>query len=983
MAASPRARPDWPVLLAAVLLCSFTGGAAAQGAASSATAPGAEASLWQGLLQTDLAFVRDTLQTRHIYAIHPGGAEWQGVFDPALARAEAASAAVTNFAGYRAVLSRFISEFVDPHLRLVFNLQPARPRWPGVALRSVNGRYLVAASRVAGITAGAEVTACDGRPVDDWLDELAMLEIGIPGLEATRSWLAPRLLVDVGNPFWTLPQACTIAGQERRLDWTTIATEAWAAVAAPAAAPELAPGLSILEGRAAWIRLPSMTPRSQAQADSYHDVIRRAPGLRDHDVVVFDVRGNGGGSYNWFMAMLRALYGADFASYYARERLRITPVFVADTYRPGSGASADPFATPPDEDLNRVIDDVRPRALPGGATVTVVGASDDRRRVRPQSQPPPNPVKARVYVLTDGGCGSSCLSFVDELRQFPGVQQIGAATSADRRSGTPLPHALPSGLGTLIVPSMVRENRARGENEPWLPTLRFAGDVSDTAAVQRWVLEQLAPAGATGTSASAIAAPVVTRHQGVFGGRRVSYDAVYEEAQIADSKGVPAAIMSSFSYIERSAKTETARPVLFIFNGGPGSASIWNHLGGLGPRRVRFDDPARPPTTAPFGLEANPYSLLDAADLVFIDPVLTGFSRLLPGGSPEEFLGTTQDARAFAEFIGQWLTRHGRWNSPKLIVGASYGTTRAIALASALMGGVFPPQGSLGAINLNGLVILGPALGGGGPPFAGNDRPAISELPTMAATAWYHGRLPASVTSVEAAIEAAHSFARSEYLAALDAGHLLDAATRERLANRLAELTGVPADAWLAANLRLGSAAFRARLLQDNGLEVGAYDARFTLPAGAGGGDPVVDEASMGQYTPGFVAAFNHMLSSELGLRPNARYVPIEWSKVNFRWDFGAGPGIPVARNDATALARVMRRNPALQVFVGAGYYDFATTLGAAEYALAHAPIPRERLQFKGYPSGHIPFLGEDSARTLATDLRNFLRSATRQAAAP
>jgi hypothetical protein len=193
----------------------------------------------------------------------------------------------------------------------------------------------------------------------------------------------------------------------------------------------------------------------------------------------------------------------------------------------------------------------------------------------------------------------------------------------------------------------------------------------------------------------------------------------------------------------------------------------------------------------------------------------------------------------------------------------------------------------------------------------------------------------------------------------------------------------VPADAWLAANLRLGSAAFRARLLQDNGLEVGAYDARFTLPAGAGGGDPVVDEASMGQYTPGFVAAFNHMLSSELGLRPNARYVPIEWSKVNFRWDFGAGPGIPVARNDATALARVMRRNPALQVFVGAGYYDFATTLGAAEYALAHAPIPRERLQFKGYPSGHIPFLGEDSARTLATDLRNFLRSATRQAAAP
>lgn len=470
------------------------------------------------------------------------------------------------------------------------------------------------------------------------------------------------------------------------------------------------------------------------------------------------------------------------------------------------------------------------------------------------------------------------------------------------------------------------------------------------------------------------AAPIVTRHSGSFGGRRIAYDALVEETIVPNARGVPSAILSSFAYVERRAKPDTARPVLFAFNGGPGSASLWMHLGYLGPRRVDFPDPVHPPTVAPFRLVDNPHSPLDVADVVLIDPPLTGFSRMLPGAKPEEFFSVGTDARAFADFIRQWLTRHGRWNSPKYVIGESYGTVRAIALAGALAGGVFPPNGSLGAINLNGIAILGPAFGVGGGRLEGNDRGSLSDLPTMAATAWYHGRLGTQDQPLETAVDAARAFARDDYLKALNAGYLLEVPERERIAARLAALTGLPAPAWLAANLRLPMPAFQAQLLGAQGKTVGAYDGRYVLPSKAAGNDPVVDDPAMGQYTPGFVGAMNDYVATELGLHASERYVPIAWTDVNFKWDYGAGPGVQQPRNDATDLAIAMRRNPQLRVFVGVGYYDLVTTLGAAEYALAHSAMARDRLALKAYPSGHMPYLGEDSATALASDLRAFLR---------
>jgi carboxypeptidase C (cathepsin A) len=250
----------------------------------------------------------------------------------------------------------------------------------------------------------------------------------------------------------------------------------------------------------------------------------------------------------------------------------------------------------------------------------------------------------------------------------------------------------------------------------------------------------------------------------------------------------------------------------------------------------------------------------------------------------------------------------------------------------------------------------------------------MTDLTAMAATAWYHGKAGERSASVEAAMAAARTFAADDYLKALNAGHLLPTAERQRIAARLATLTGVPAQTWLAANLRLSMSAFQSQLLGDVGQTVGAYDSRYTLPTRPAGNDPVIDDPAMGQYTPGFVAAMNHYVAAELGVRTQERYIPINWNEVNFRWDYGSGPGVTVPRNDATELATAMRRNPGLRAFVVAGYYDLVTTLGAAEYALAHAAVARDRLVLKGYPSGHMPYLGEDSATALAADLRLFLR---------
>ncbi|MDO8901641.1 MAG: peptidase S10 [Phenylobacterium sp.] len=459
----------------------------------------------------------------------------------------------------------------------------------------------------------------------------------------------------------------------------------------------------------------------------------------------------------------------------------------------------------------------------------------------------------------------------------------------------------------------------------------------------------------------------VTQHAGVFGGRRVSYEAIAGETILRDAKGAPAATLFSFSYVEKAAPSN--RPVIFIFNGGPGSSSVWLHLGMAGPRQVDFTDEVNPPTVPPFALKDNPNALLDVADLVFIDPPGTGYSRVLPTGRTEDYYGVNQDALAVANFMSAWLSRNNRWNSPKFVMGESYGTTRAAALATTLMGGPTSASGELGAITLNGVLVLGPAMGG---PVG--DHLYGANLPAMAASAWYHRPELRQGRGLDEAVEAARTLASGPYMRALYLGSALPAADRLALADQLAALTGVPAQTWLANRLRLGLGGFSRELLKDKGLQVGAYDSRYVLPLKAAGADPVADDPAMGQYTPAFVGALNGYVVKELKVRMDTPYIPIAFTQVNSKWDYG--PGGPRGRDAAAELAQALRRNPSLRLFVAAGHYDLVTTVGAAEYALSQVDLPANRVTLKAYPSGHMPYLGAESARTLAEDVRAFIRRA-------
>lgn len=462
----------------------------------------------------------------------------------------------------------------------------------------------------------------------------------------------------------------------------------------------------------------------------------------------------------------------------------------------------------------------------------------------------------------------------------------------------------------------------------------------------------------------------VSRRNGTFGGTRVQYVASVEETFLHDEAGRRTASLFSTSYVRTGLPRDAVRPVVFAFNGGPGSASIWLHMGALGPRRVLYDDPVGPeevhPRTAPpFRLGDNPDSVLDVADVVLFDPPGTGYSRIIGAGEAKQFYGVQQDARATAEFIQDWLRRHDRWNSPKFLVGESYGTIRAAVVARLLAGG--PTEtGRMDAVTLNGVVLLGQHMDFSG--ASADYRPAL-DLPTLAAVAWYHGKVDRG-PGLQAHVDAARAFAADDYLRALFAGSRLPETERRRVADRLAALTGLPPQFLLERELRVDAAAFAGELLRPEGRQLGLYDGRFVLPRRASGGDPVADDPAMGQYVPVYVAGLDRYFRQELGVRLDLPYNAIEFREVNAQWE-------RMDRNHAHDLAVAMRRNPALRLFVGTGYYDLATTLGAAEYTVARSGIDPARVRYAYYESGHMPYIGEASRRRLAEDLRGFIREAT------
>lgn len=457
-------------------------------------------------------------------------------------------------------------------------------------------------------------------------------------------------------------------------------------------------------------------------------------------------------------------------------------------------------------------------------------------------------------------------------------------------------------------------------------------------------------------------------HRARIGGKAVRYEAQVDRHIIANAEDKPAASVFVYSYLRSDQDEPAKRPVIFAFNGGPGSASLWLHLGLLGPRRMASLDAMPQPTTPPFALEDNADSPLDVADVVLIDPPGTGYSRLLDDGKPSDFYSVDADARLFVKLIEDWLRTHGRENSPRYLVSESYGTIRAATIARMMAGGP-TATGGMDGITLNGIFMIGPIF-----EFTrAGDIPYVTSIPTMAATACLHGKVAPTCTPEEQ-VTKAREFLERDYVKALYAGSSLPAETSRDLATKLAALTGLSSRLWEQRNLRITAGDFAELLLQDEGKVLGKYDARFTLPASNDGGDPVADDPAMGTYVPGFVTMIGPYLRGELGAEIDDSYEAIAFRDVNGQWDYGQGPGIIPTHNYAQDLAVAMRRNPGLRAVIASGYYDLVTTLEAAQYSVTHSGMNPDAVTYREYASGHMAYLGKSSRTRLAADLRRFVQ---------
>ncbi|MEM8772172.1 MAG: peptidase S10 [Pseudomonadota bacterium] len=465
-----------------------------------------------------------------------------------------------------------------------------------------------------------------------------------------------------------------------------------------------------------------------------------------------------------------------------------------------------------------------------------------------------------------------------------------------------------------------------------------------------------------------------TTHNASVNGQKMRYKVIAGETFIENAEREPAAAIFSTSYIAEGFDDPRTRPVAFIFNGGPGSASLWLHMGVFGPKRVAlpFDPDSTAPDddgAAPYDIVANPHTILDVADMVFVDPVGTGFSRTLGDASTDDYWGVREDAASIREFIRRWLVEHKRWNSPKYLMGESYGTTRSAALLEALESGWTD-------IAINGVVLISTVLN-----FAldatdpGNDVGYVGLMPGFAATAWYHGKVDRAQwdNDLERFLADARAFATDDYMPALLKGQLLAAPDREAVAARLAGFIGLSPDYVSRANMRISLRRFMRELLRDEGKAVGRLDSRFTGPeADRVGEAPEYDPSAYGidaAYTAGMLDYFSRDLEVDIA----DPYVTLGGVR-SWNWNARDGGGENAYVNVAPWLERAMRQNRDLRVLAANGYYDLATPFFATELTLAQPGFDRSRLTLTYYEAGHMMYIHEPSLEALAADVRAFVR---------
>lgn len=458
--------------------------------------------------------------------------------------------------------------------------------------------------------------------------------------------------------------------------------------------------------------------------------------------------------------------------------------------------------------------------------------------------------------------------------------------------------------------------------------------------------------------ADAAIAPVTTRHAVTLGGARIPYFATFAEHVLSDERGEPQATISATSYVRADVTERAERAVVFFFNGGPGASSSPLHFGALGPRLRTERDAA-----GARRMVENPASLVDVADLVYIDPVGTGFSRPLPGGDPSRYWNDAGDAAAALELIRRWLERHERQSSPLVIVGQSYGGYRLARMME-----------DAGRLNLSALVLISPSLEN---PGASSDLDHVFDLPTMAAAAWYHERIDRGDRPVTAWFDAAARFARTDYLVGLFQGAALPAGERDRLAARMAGFIGLPAD-WIAErDLRVDSESFLNALLEDRGLLAGRLDARVTGPVPenpppdrpAAANDPALGLGPSNVISAPDIADY---LKDELGVVTAREYVSLTLD-VNFRWDRSDPASRPGAPGPARHVAAIMEQKPELELLLLGGIYDLAVPLLAPIHTISHAGIPLERVTIARFEAGHSPYEGSAGRARLSRLFRTLL----------
>jgi carboxypeptidase C (cathepsin A) len=531
-------------------------------------------------------------------------------------------------------------------------------------------------------------------------------------------------------------------------------------------------------------------------------------------------------------------------------------------------------------------------------------------------------------------------------------------------------------LGLLAVSNGAVAQSARSPANPTANATASRRDTPDepgsTGALVERRSERGQQAGEKKISDADIAtAPVnevakTSRHNVTLGGRAIAYTATAGTLTIRDDDGKPIASMFYVAYVADRAKGEAERPVTFLYNGGPGSASLFVHMGMFGPMHVLTEAP-NSVHTAPYAITQNPDSLLDKSDLVFLDAIGAGYSRPLGDTKGSAFWGVDQDIDAFARGIQRYVTINHRWNSPKFIFGESYGTTRSAGLAYALQ-----ERG----LQLNGVLILSSILNYG-VRDAGFDQIYLTYIPSYAATAVYHHKAP-TPPDLAAYLREVREWTRGPYAAALAKGHNISDQELDSVARQMSVYTGLSVQFLKEANLRVDLARFRKELLRDQRRTIGRYDSRFTgIDADAAGEASEYDPSDTGIHGA-YVAALHDYLERDLGYTTELNYWP-SGPGINRAWDWKhKAPGAQFASqvaDTAQDLGLAMRQNPHLKLYSLNGIYDMATPFAGTEYDISHMwldPSVRGNIRFAYYPSGHMVYLNPDALKQMKADVAKF-----------